>query len=293
MVFIISYHLRHAIRLAPLRDQKNRLKAQLWACREGLRRTGFSFKQFDRNHRFEYDANTSANLDFPSFALNNGLFLSTHSSYCVCSAGQNDVLTSRVGMLRAVHNRKLRASINLTHLINRITADYITGRSFLYQSQVPAADLFPHMPTDVCLLSAFRHTYSVFDKIAVALLVANDIPFKPEEQILFESFWRSKPPMRDLVFSTRNFNLIALYSIATDLSVKNGELRFFKEYRNILEHSTMILTEASIFPSQPGQIKRISRKQAAEDLFALTRLARSAIHSLFLYIKTQFPKAAE
>ncbi len=293
MLFSMSHHLRKAIRLATPYGSKDFLRTKLKYIREILKRMGFKFTQDDRRHRFEYVLDDTSYGDLASFCLKRGLFLSQHSNYCSCSAGRNDILADKSETLKIIKNRSLRSAVNIKHIFDRIIVDFHIGRSLLYQATTSNLEFFPTLTPDLSLISGFRYIYGVFDKIAVGLMLCHNIKFHAAESVLFESFWRNYPTIKNAVFSEGNFNLIALYSIATDLQSKTGELRFFKEYRNILEHSTLILTKSSIFETASGPIKKVSREQLLKDLDSLTRIARSAIFSLFLYLKNQARTLAE
>lgn len=83
---------------------------------------------------------------------------------------------------------------------------------------------------------------------------------------------------------------MALYSIATDLnSRKDGELAFFKDWRNDLEHKFVVVHKNEIPIDDYGtysffeDILFIQESELIENLKILLQLTRSAIFS-FVYM---------
>ena len=64
-----------------------------------------------------------------------------------------------------------------------------------------------------------------------------------EKYIYFQTFWQLDVDNRRQRFEDiKSHGLLALYSIATDLNKnKGGELAFYKEWRNGLEHKFLVV----------------------------------------------------
>ena len=100
------------------------------------------------------------------------------------------------------------------------------------------------------LRTSFRLCFGILDRIAQGLNELYELA-DPKEDLYFESFWRPQNQRKkddekrwNKINQQKNMGLVALYSIATDLNLQDGQWGFFKKYRNHLEHGLLIL-----FPS--------------------------------------------
>ena len=132
----------------------------------------------------------------------------------------------------------------------------------------------------------------MLDKIAVAICDLYEI-HPPGGNVYFHNFWRLDTGDRRQRFEAiKTPGLLALYSIATDLNErKNGEWGFYREWRNALEHDSMIVYEGEL-PDDPYQTYSFSREPLVvseesfvDNLYQLLQLTRSAIFSYVFVIR--------
>ncbi|HDT6083826.1 TPA: hypothetical protein QHB98_003405 [Citrobacter braakii] len=194
---------------------------------------------------------------YRQFCLRNHLTLSEHGLYCSCvgSATDNLVISSGGGVtgdfiipMEMVLNR-LKSEFSLArHLyfdyLYPHNTDYIKYESHfleLYNDEVLGIEIEK-------IRTAFRLCFGILDKIAVAICeLYNLYPITkkgtPQKNIYFQSFWQLDVDNRRQLFEkVKSPGLLALYSIATDLNKdKGGELVFYKEWRNSLEHKFLVV----------------------------------------------------
>ncbi|GKX51913.1 LA2681 family HEPN domain-containing protein [Budvicia aquatica] len=189
--------------------------------------------------------------DYRKFCINHHLTLSEHALYCQCIASARDDLVIPSGgiagdfiiPMEMVLNR-LKSEFSLArHLFYEYTAEkssdeilYETCFSELYNDEVLSLDIEK-------LRTAFRLCFGILDKIAVAVCeLYNIYPNQKNKIVYFHNFWKlDLNSRRDDFEKIKSPSLLALYSIATDLENKSGELSFYKEWRNGLEHKFLVV----------------------------------------------------
>ena len=194
---------------------------------------------------------------YRQFCLRNHLTLSEHGLYCPCVGSATDdlVIVSGGGVtgdfiipMEMVLNR-LKSEFSLArHLyfdyLHPQNTDYIKYESHfleLYNDEVLGIEIEK-------IRTAFRLCFGILDKIAVAIcelynLYPTTKKGTPQKNIYFQNFWQLDVDNRRQLFEkVKSPGLLALYSIATDLNKdKGGELAFYKEWRNGLEHKFLVV----------------------------------------------------
>jgi tetratricopeptide (TPR) repeat protein len=177
------------------------------------------------------------------FMLSNFLSLSEHSLYCGCNgAAKDDLIIGFEGL--NLTNVKIA---HLEQLLNQIKSEFSLARTLLYEYQTTTETDNIHYETFgdknpiygvhiEKLRTAFRFSFGILDKIANGLMYLYDFKRGNNEMIYFDVFWRSHAERWNEINAQQNIHLTALYSIACDLTKKDGEFNFYKKWRNQMEH---------------------------------------------------------
>lgn len=227
------------------------------------------------------------------FFLDSFLSLSEHSLFCKCNRAKIDDLA--IGFPGFITSDK--KIIQLELLNNRLKSEFSLARQLYFDFLNQSEDDNVHYENVVNgivsginheqLRTSFRLCFGILDKIADGLCYLLDLDIKEGENIYFESFWNPKksPERWHKINEFRNIHLTALYSIACDLNKQNGELGFYKVWRNRLEHGLFSLTNSD-YDEGTWEIQRFSERTSATNFEAKTKLllqlTRSAIFS-FVY----------
>lgn len=243
----------------------------------------------ERLTRREYDALS----DYQRFCIDNNLMLSVHSLYCNCYASSKDnitIATTEEGVFGDF-------IVPMEMVLNRLKAEYSLARKMFFEYKV-GSEFFDE-DSETCyselyngeilyenvekLRIAFRSCFGVLDKIAVALCKLFDL--KPDRgHIYFHNFWQVRDEKRkDKINKINNKGLFGLFSISMDLNDKNGELAFFRDWRNDLEHKLLVIHEedmlTDLYKSYDffDEVKFIEKEKFEQHLLQLMKIVKSAI----------------
>lgn len=248
----------------------------------------------ERLTREEYDALSH----YQKFCIDNNLMLSDHSLYCNCYASSKDnisIATTETGVFGDF-------IVPMEMVLNRLKAEFSLARKMFFEYKV-GSEFFDD-DSEVCytelyngeilyenvekLRISFRSCFGVLDKIAVALCKLFDL--KPDRgHIYFHNFWQVRDEKRkDKINTINNKGLFGLFSIAMDLNDSNGELAFFRDWRNDLEHKLLVIHEKGMLVDLYNSydyfddIKFIEREEFELHLLQLMKIVKSAI-ILFMF----------
>lgn len=248
----------------------------------------------ERLTREEYDALSH----YQRFCIDNKLMLSDHSLYCNCYASSKDnitIATTEKGVFGDF-------IVPMEMVLNRLKAEYSLARKMLFEYKI-GSEFFDE-DSKACyselyngevlyenvekLRVAFRSCFGVLDKIAVALCKLFDL--KPDRgHIYFHNFWQVHDEKRkSKINKINNKGLLGLFSIAMDLNDRNGELAFFRDWRNDLEHKLLVIHEKGILVdlynsySFFDEVKFIEKEEFEQHLLQLMKIVKSAV-ILFVY----------
>ncbi|MFB2589037.1 LA2681 family HEPN domain-containing protein [Acinetobacter sp. c1-l78] len=141
----------------------------------------------------------------------------------------------------------------------------------------------------------------------MAVAVANLFDIKPNSNhFYFQNFWQLDNPSRLKKFEDlNNKGLIALYSIACDLNVnkkhqdKNGSFANYKEWRNKLEHSYLVIYRGEIpidiFESRKylNEMEYVEETEFLKSFENILQLTRSAIYSFVFSVREKAIRETE
>lgn len=249
---------------------------------------------------------------YRQFCLVNHLTLSEHGLYCPCvgSATDNLVISSSGGVTGDF-------IVPMEMALNRFKSEFSLARhlyfDYLYPQDTDAIKEechFLELHNDEILgidiekiRTAFRLCFGILDKIAVCICELHKVypPAKKgglQKNIYFQSFWQLDVDNRRQRFEDiKSPGLLALYSIATDLNKnKGGELAFYKEWRNGLEHKFLVIHKSDkaedLYQSYKliKDILFIKEDEFIHHFGQLIQITRSAIFSFAFMVRHEGKK---
>ncbi|WP_372815588.1 LA2681 family HEPN domain-containing protein [Psychrobacter sp.] len=266
----------------------------------------------DDNHLDEQEYQSFS--EYRKWCLDSFLSLSEHGLYCKCYGSARDNLTIPLNT-RAISGNFIYP---MEKVLNRLKSEFGLARLMLYEYKFAKRD--NDIDDDACyaelydnellgtniekLRTAFRICFGILDKIGNAVALLFDLQLKNNKGKVrpsyFHTFWELENEDRLQKFEAyNNEGLIGLYSIACDLNHKfEGELSFYKQWRNALEHSFVFIyenekpesTEASLtYYEEPVFISESEFVESAEHVLQLTR---SAIFSFVFAVRIKAEKEA-
>ena len=252
--------------------------------------------------------------EYRRWCLDNFLSLSEHGLYCKCHGSARDNLNIPVPT-RAVAGDFI---LPMEKVLNRLKSEFGLARLMLYEHQSDKKD--NDIDDDACyaelydnellgtniekLRTAFRICFGILDKIGNAIALLFDLQLKTNKGKVrpsyFHTFWELENEDRRQKFEAYdNEGLIGLYSIACDLNHKlEGELSFYKQWRNALEHSFVFVYEnekpedietSLAYYEEPVFISESEFVESAEHVLQLTR---SAIFSFVFAVRIKAEREA-
>lgn len=234
------------------------------------------------------------------FCLDNFITLNEHAIHCKCIATEKDDL--QIGSTLGVF--KNPEILKLELLFNRIKSEFGLARWLYFRSQTAQVqeyndliftELYDNEESDSLiemLRTSFRTCYGILDKLAYGLCKFYGLATH-KENILFESFWKSKEDRWTKLNEKKNLHLSAIYSIACDLNTRNGQLKEFKMWRNNLEHKVLVLKNSKKLDLDPYQlydddfIMVIDYESFKSKTLHLLQLTRAAIFSFAYCIRLE------
>lgn len=252
--------------------------------------------------------------EYRKWCLESFLSLSEHGLYCKCYGSARDNLNILVPTRSMVGDFILP----MEKVLNRLKSEFGLARLMLYEYKSAKKD--NNIDNDACyaelydnellgtniekLRTAFRICFGILDKIGNAIALLFDLQLKTNKgkvrSSYFHTFWELEDEDRLQKFEAYdNEGLIGLYSIACDLNHKlEGELSFYKQWRNALEHSFVFVYEnekpenietSLAYYEEPVFISESEFVESAEHVLQLTR---SAIFSFVFAVRIKSEKEA-
>lgn len=252
--------------------------------------------------------------EYRKWCLESFLSLSEHGLYCKCYGSACDNLNILVPTRAMVGDFILP----MEKVLNRLKSEFGLARLMLYEYKSAKKD--NNIDNDACyaelydnellgtniekLRTAFRICFGILDKIGNAIALLFDLQLKTNKGKVrpsyFHTFWELEDEDRLQKFEAYdNGGLIGLYSIACDLNHKlEGELSFYKQWRNALEHSFVFVYEnekpenietSLAYYEEPVFISESEFVESAEHVLQLTR---SAIFSFVFAVRIKSEKEA-
>lgn len=269
---------------------------------------GLSLQDDTHVNVYEYESLT----DYRKWCLDNFLSLTEHGLYCKCYGSACDNLNI-LTHIRAITGDFI---LPMEKVLNRLKSEFGLARLMLYEYKF--AKVNNDIDDDACyselydnellgtdiekLRTAFRVCFGILDKIGNAIALLFDLQLKNKKgkvrSSYFHTFWELEDEDRLQKFeSYDNEGLIGLYSIACDLNHNlEGELNFYKQWRNALEHSFVFIYEnekpenietSSTYYEEPVFISESEFVESAEHVLQMTR---SAIFSFVFAVRIKAEK---
>ncbi len=266
-----------------------------------LKESKFDFStvesEFQQSQR-EYEMHSA----YKKFCIDNFLTLNEHSIFCKCGySSKDDLSIIHEGIY--LYGDKVG---KLELLLNRLKSEFSLARELYYEG------IFQNEQDDDVIYSdlqdnevigkgaekiraCFRLCFGVFDKIAHGVCYLFDLPKTNRENIYFESFWKSKKCLErwEKLKDIQNPHLVSLYSLANDFNSQSGEFHFYKQWRNKIEHTNLILVttkdELDIFElfSDEDFITQVPYSFFKEQALHLLQICCAAIFSYSYCVRTE------
>lgn len=239
--------------------------------------------------------------NFRKFVLTKHLSLSEHGLYCSCAGSARDNLTIPTGS--GIHGDFVPS---MEMVLNRLKSEFSLARRFYYEylhEQVDEegmhescySELFNGEVLGINMeknRTAFRLCFGILDKIAAAICDLYEV-HPPSGNVYFQGFWQlDQGGRREKFEKIKTPGLLALYSLASDLNErKDGELAFFKQWRNDLEHKFLVIHGAESPRDTYGSYRlsektiMIKESEFVEHLEQLLQITRSAIFSFVFCVR--------
>ena len=229
---------------------------------------------------------------YRQWCIKENLTLNIHGIYCSCIDNERDTLTFFEGIITNEEILKFEQFLNriksefshLRHLYygsihnDNSKIDYESGYSELDENEII------NIGTEQ-LRTCFRLCFSILDKLSIILCTF--FKLKIQKSTCFHNFWKQN---KDSFEKIDNPFLIAIYSIINDLNSENGEFKFYKEWRNSLEHNLLFLVpDSTNYKTYDGHIY-IEVDKFKGNLKNLIQITRSSIFSTVFVILHEYRK---
>lgn len=250
--------------------------------------------------------------EYRKWCLDNFLSLSEHGLYCKCYGSARDNLTIPL-TTRGISGDFIYP---MEKVLNRLKSEFGLARLMLFEYKI--ADKDHCIEDEACyselydnellginiekLRTAFRVCFGILDKIGNAIALLFDLQLKNKNNKVrdtyFHTFWElDKEERLEKFEALDNAGLLGLYSIACDLNHQvKGELNFYKQWRNALEHSFVFIYEndepkdAENSIGYHGNPEFISEAEFVASTEHVLQLTRSAIFSFVYAIRIKAEK---
>lgn len=214
------------------------------------------------------------------FSIENQITLSEHALFCNCRDSRTDNLT--IG----------NSNLNDEQTLSTIISEFAFSRYLLFKyvnSLIDNPDDFTKTTINNSIVGykiehlkqSFKIVYSILDKIGNGIIESLNLT-RIERHTYFEDlFGHYKAQLEPI----NNISLCALYSLSLELNQSNGNLKYFKKLRNIMEHETKLSIIADSDLEFNEETKEIAETVMKDLTLNLMKLTRSAIFSLVFLIR--------
>ncbi len=231
-------------------------------------------------NRNEEQTDYKEHPELRKFSIEHQITLSEHALFCNCRDSRVDGL--EIGNSNPKDEQVLATIISefsfarylLFKFINNITDEPDDFTKTLFNNSSIGYKI-EH------LKQSFKITYSILDKIANGIIDCLGFTRIDRHTYFEDIFGHYKPQLEPI----KNISLCALYSLSLELNQNNGNLKYFKKLRNIIEHETQlnIFSDGEIEFSEED--KTISTETFKQLTLNLMKLTRSAIFSFVFLIR--------
>jgi hypothetical protein len=273
-----------------------RIKMQVY--RDSLAKEGIHENQM-QSYFDQIETDRLKYTDFQIFCIKNHLMLNEHSIYCNCIGATEDRLMIPAPVF-PVSDKARRMEL----ILNRLKSEYALARYLYYQASTDD-DMLKKISDESkysnlglsesnsiiyeMYRQCFKICFGILDKIARAMCIMFDLAAE-NEPLYFVSFWKPRGKSLteiqkerwDKINKIRNYGLSALFSQATDLNIRNGELSELKIWRDELEHEILLLLDFKREPiddpySVLGDFKFTKRADFINQTLLLLKFTRASI----------------
>jgi hypothetical protein len=246
-----------------------------------LNHIGFelSYAKINENREEEF-ADIQEHPELRKFSIDHQITLSEHALFCNCRDSREDNLEFG------------NSNPNDEQALSTIISEFAFARYLLFKfvnNLIDEPDDFKKTSTNNSavgykiehLKQSFKIVYSILDKIGNGIIDCFNIA-RIERHTYFEDIFGH---YKDQLEPINNISLCALFSLSLELNQSNGNLKYFKKLRNIMEHDTKlkIVIDGEIEFSEEDKL--ISSETMKDLTMNLMKLTRSAIFSFVFLIR--------
>ena len=260
---------------------KNQVYYHLSNIERELNSIGFELNEENiKLNRTEESNDYNEHPELRKFSIDHQITLSEHALYCKCRDSREDNL--EIG----------NSNSNDEQILATIISEFTFARYLLFKfinNIIDEPDDFTKSEENNSVVGykiehlkqAFKITYSILDKIGNGIIDGLNLT-RIDRHTYFEDMFGHYSEQLEPI---KNISLCALYSLSLELNQSNGNLKYYKKLRNIMEHETQlsILTDGRIEFSEEDKI--VSTETLKELTLDLMKLTRSAIFSFVFLIR--------
>lgn len=172
-------------------------------------------------------------------------------------------------------------------VFNQILEDYTTARYNFYKAislkcdfvdkkvnYIATLDYTKHSLKYGILKSTFGSLYNCLDKIAHLIkFYFSKAEIKPNGDIYFR--WLISKDFKQIIKETKNFHLLALFSLAFDFE-KEYPYYYLKEVRNRITHSFLNVNPGIVYSTSSSNYE-IAEQMLIDDIFELFNIVKAAM----------------
>ncbi|MEZ5009216.1 MAG: LA2681 family HEPN domain-containing protein [Chitinophagales bacterium] len=268
---------------------KNKIYHYIIEIESQLNQIGFelSDEKIEQNREEEL-ADIQEHPELRKFSFEHQITLSEHALFCNCRDSREDNL--EIGNLNPNDEQTLAT----------IISEFAFARYLLFKymhNLIDEPDDFKKTSANNSVIGyriehlkqSFKIVYSILDKIGNGILDSLNITRIARHTYFEDIFGHYSEKLAPI----NNISLCALYSLSLELNRSNGNLKYFKKLRNIMEHETKlnIVSEEEIEFSEEDKV--ISSMAMKDLTLNLMKLTRSAIFSFVFLLREMTPARAE
>lgn len=246
-----------------------------------LNQIGFELsKEKIKENRDEELADINEHPQLRKFSIKHQITLSEHGLFCNCRDSRSDIL--EIGNSNERDEQTLASIISefafARYLLFKYMNNYIDEPDDFKRTSINNSQIGYRIEH---LKQSFKITYSILDKIGNAILNSLNIP-RIDRHTYFEDMFGH---YEDKLTSVNNISLCALYSLSLELNQSNGNLKYYKKLRNIMEHETNLKITEDVKIKFNEEEKIISAAVMKDMTLDLMKLTRSAIFSFVFLLR--------
>ncbi|MBK8079415.1 MAG: hypothetical protein IPK25_03440 [Saprospiraceae bacterium] len=218
------------------KGKRNQIYYYISEIESQLNQIGFELSDEKiKQNRVEEFADLKEHPELRKFSIKHQITLSEHALFCNCRDSREDNL--EIG----------NSNPNYEQTLSIIISEFAFSRYLLFKyinNLIDEPDDFQKTSVNNTIVGygiehlkqSFKITYSILDKIGNGIIDCLNIA-RIDRHTYFEDIFGH---YKDQLEPINNISLCALFSLSLELNQSNGNLKYFKKLRNIMEHDTKL-----------------------------------------------------